>query len=142
MKNFFLVAIAVFCTNLLMAQSSTLTITIEGLSNQKGKVLIGLYNKAEGYSKEGTAIKGGEVSAEGNQVSYTFDKLPEGDYAVSLYHDANSDNKLNTNMVGYPKENYGFSNNVFGAFGTVPDFSDAKVNLKEGESKNIVVKLR
>jgi uncharacterized protein (DUF2141 family) len=37
--------------------------------------------------------------------------LPEGDYAISVFLDENNNQKLDTNVLGIPKERFGFSNN-------------------------------
>lgn len=124
------------------AQTGKLTITVEGIESLKGNVIIGLYNKAKGFADNDAAIDGAEVKVTEKKVSYTFNDLQAGDYAVALFHDENSDGKLNTNVVGYPTEKYGFSNNKFGTFGSVPKFDKAKVKVGEGETKKIVIKLR
>ena len=45
-------------------------------------------------------------------------------YAVAAFQDENGDGILNSNVVGMPTENYGFSNDARGLFGP-PDFDDA-----------------
>ena len=47
----------------------------------------------------------------------SFDNLPNGEYAIKLFHDEDNSNKFKTNMLGIPKEDYGFSNNPRAAFG-------------------------
>jgi uncharacterized protein (DUF2141 family) len=42
-------------------------------------------------------------------------ELLEGEYAISLYHDVNGNNKLDTGLYGIPVEGYGFSNHAKGA---------------------------
>lgn len=37
--------------------------------------------------------------------------LQEGEYAVSVIHDENKNQKLDTNFLGIPKEGFGFSKN-------------------------------
>ena len=59
----------------------------------------------------------------------TFSDLPDGEYAIKLFHDENDNKKLDFNMLGIPKESYGFSNNV-GQFGQ-PDYKEAKFTVKE-----------
>ena len=66
-------------------------------------------------------------------------QLPKGDYSVAIYQDVNNDKELNTNLVGIPKEPYGFSNNVMGAFGP-PSFEAAKVQFPSTNS--ITINLR
>ena len=62
-------------------------------------------------------------SVTGETVRVIFANLEAGDYAVMLFHDANSNGELDSNMLGIPSEGYGFSNNV-GRFGK-PDFEEA-----------------
>ena len=49
--------------------------------------------------------------------------------------------KMTTNLVGYPIEPYGFSNNKFGKFGP-PDFSDVSFTLKSGQSLFLKINLK
>jgi uncharacterized protein (DUF2141 family) len=51
--------------------------------------------------------------------------LPEGEYAVSLFVDENSNGKMDKNAIGIPTEAYGFSNDASGNFGP-PSFEQAK----------------
>ncbi|MFK7808404.1 MAG: DUF2141 domain-containing protein [Saprospiraceae bacterium] len=139
--KFLILLLTVFGHSLFAQESSELTITVEGLESRKGSLRIGLYNKSEGFTKPGFAIDGAVVEVTEDVAEYTF-RVAAADYAVAIYHDANNDDKLNTNMVGYPKENYGFSNNAFGNFGGVPKFEAAKVRVAENETKEIVVTLR
>lgn len=37
-------------------------------------------------------------------------KVPAGEYVFSLYQDVNCNKKLDANVLGIPKEPYGFSN--------------------------------
>ena len=50
-------------------------------------------------------------------VVYTIKNVKTGKYTIAAYHDINKDEELNTNMVGIPKEPYGFSNDARGTFG-------------------------
>jgi len=51
-------------------------------------------------------------------------RLPYGTYAVAVVHDADGNGKLNTNLLGMPRERYGFANDARGTFGP-PSFEDA-----------------
>ena len=62
--------------------------------------------------------------------------LPKGEYAISLYHDENSDNECNRNFLGIPKEGYGFSNNVKPKF-SAPTFEDCKFSLSSDRTIDI-----
>ena len=47
---------------------------------------------------------------------------------------------MDTNLFGAPKENYGFSKNVFGTFGP-PDFEDVSFTVKNGKVANLTINL-
>ncbi len=65
--------------------------------------------------------------------------LPVGVYAVSFYIDINNNQKLDYNFIGFPTEQYGFSNNAIGLFGP-PSFDQASFRIDK-ESK-ITLKAR
>ncbi len=52
----------------------------------------------------------------GAAKSLSFADLPPGNYALSLFHDENSNAKLDT-MLAIPKEGFGFSRNPKIRFG-------------------------
>ena len=45
-------------------------------------------------------------------------------YAIGIFVDKNYNNKMDRNLFGVPKEQFGFSNNAKGNFGP-PSFKDA-----------------
>ena len=65
--------------------------------------------------------------------------LPVGVYAVSFYIDSNNNQKLDYNFLGVPTEQFGFSNNAMGFFGS-PSFDQASFRIDK-ESK-ITLKAR
>ncbi len=72
---------------------------------------------------------------------FDFTGLPTGNYAIAILHDENDDMKMNTNFLGLPKEGYGFSNNVMGAFGP-PGYNKANFNYTAGTATAISIKAR
>jgi uncharacterized protein (DUF2141 family) len=124
-----------------ISQTNSLTVKFEGMRSNKGYILVGLFNKAEGYGVRKYVYRGGKVAANAADFIYTFNDLPAGDYALSSYHDENDDGRINLNLVGFPKEDYGFSNNVYGSFGNIPPFEKAKVTLAVGQHKQITIVL-
>ncbi|GBD88288.1 hypothetical protein BMS3Abin03_02223 [bacterium BMS3Abin03] len=106
-------------------KTGNLTVVITGLENDNGMVLLGLYNSRENYEGRGKAYRGEKDSIENKQAVFIFDELPFGEYAIKVYHDENSNGKLDKNFLGIPTEDYGFSNNASGTFGPA-DYDDAK----------------
>ena len=105
--------------------TGTLTIAITGLENDDGEVLLALSNSRENYESDSKAYFGFKVKIKGGTADCTISELPFGEYAIKLYHDENIDGELNSNFLGIPTEDYGFSNNASGTFGPA-DYDDAK----------------
>jgi uncharacterized protein (DUF2141 family) len=59
-----------------------------------------------------------------------FEGIPQGTYAVSVFHDENMNGKLDKNFVGAPKEGYGASNNPKKRMGP-PKFDEAKFSADQ-----------
>ena len=64
-----------------------------------------------------------------------------GEFAVSMFHDENANYTLDRNFLGVPKEGWGTSRDAKANFGP-PSYSDARVMLKPGERKQVVVHVR
>lgn len=132
MKKIILILVLFFASfAILNAQESVaptfnLTIEISGFNTNKGQVLIGLYNTKEGFLKQ--HFKEGMAKIANQKATFLFTNLPKGEYAVSVLHDENNNNKMDTNFLGIPKEDYGCSNNAKGFMGP-PSYKDAKFNL-------------
>ena len=58
-----------------------------------------------------------------------FSKVPFGDYTVGVFHDLNKNGELDTNFIGYPKEDMAVSNNAKGGPFGGPPWHEAKVQL-------------
>jgi uncharacterized protein (DUF2141 family) len=123
------------------AHAGSLELSIENVNEAVGTVFIGVYrvDADDAASKEGTAwmkksIGGRKVAvAAAGTLSTLFKELPDGEYALSLYWDKNSNGKMDSNMLGIPTEPYAFSNNARGNFGP-PGWDKAKFKI-EGDSK-------
>lgn len=108
--------------------SSAFTLKIEGLKETKGEVRIAVFNSEDTYTRE--PIYAVVLPVEGNLIEWEVPDLPFGEYAIAVYHDKNKNGKLDTNLLGIPKENYGFSNNARGRFGPA-SWKEAKFIIQE-----------
>ncbi|MEM8521363.1 DUF2141 domain-containing protein [Flavobacterium sp. PL12] len=123
-------------TSLFSSENPQLTIKISNIEKMKGEIIIGIFDKDKNFLKEGSAIKNYTVKVEKNTAFITITDLPKGEYAVTMYHDENSDKECNRNFMGMPKESYAFSNNFKPKFGP-PKFKDCKFELIENKTLNI-----
>lgn len=99
-------------------------------------MMVCLVKEKSEYLKE--CFKGASIKVDNTETKAVFEDVPEGDYAITIFHDKNSDGKLNTNLVGIPKEPYGFSNNPMALFGP-PRYEKCLFNI-DGD-KTVTVKL-
>jgi uncharacterized protein (DUF2141 family) len=111
MKNMISFFIFWLFAPIIVCGQTTLTVEIEQLRNNKGKLLLELNTDKE------EVIKGFTGAIEAKKSVIVIKDLKPGKYAFKYFHDENNDEKLNTNFVGIPKEGYGFSNNAKGTFG-------------------------
>lgn len=106
-----------------------LTVFINGFDNEEGVVKIALNDTQEDYEAKDQAFRGGETKIDKETAILTFENIPHGEYAIKIYHDEDNDNELDTNFLGMPTEEYGFSNDARGSFGPA-SWEDAKFIFK------------
>ncbi len=139
--KFLLLFLLCFTSVISIAQENketySLTITIVDFKNNNGKVWVALFNSKKDYLKK--ELKGASNTIENKKSSVTFTDLPKGVYAVSTFHDENSNDNLDTNGIGIPKEDYGFSNNRNATFGP-PSYKRASFKLNKNTSITIELK--
>lgn len=133
-----IVLLSVLSSTNLFAQNASLEVTVKNIKGTKGTIRIGLFTTEADFLKN--AVKGKVVNANGSEVKVVFEDLPAGEYAVSVIHDENGNEKLDTKAMGIPKEGFAFGNNAMGTFGP-PSFDDAKVKL-EGKPVQQVITLK
>lgn len=129
-----LIIIFYFFASIIYAQSYELTVNISGINSNKGNIKVAVYQGEENFLKKRLVGQIGTISSNKSQV--VFKNLPEGEYAVSIYHDENQNNKLDAGWFGIPKEGYGTSNDAKGFMGP-PKYKDAKFKISNNSKINI-----
>ncbi len=111
---------------------------VTNITEQRGAIYWALFDNAEAYSTDGAPVVSSQNKVLGETLRITLHDLPEGRYAVRLFHDANANGEMDSNVLGIPVEGYGFSNNA-GKFGPA-GFEDAAVTVTQ--SVKIDIRLR
>ena len=93
------------------SSNPTLTVTITGLKNNDGKVMIQLMDEHK------KTVKQAMLNIKNKKAEWIVNDISGGRYAIRLFHDENNNQKMDTNFMGIPKEGYAFSNNAKGTFG-------------------------
>lgn len=113
-------------------------VTVENIKNTKGKLYIGLYNQSKGFRDVSKTYKDIKMHIKGKNASYIFKDISKGTYAISVFHDENSNGKLDKNILGIPQEAYGFSKNIRHLLGPA-DFDETSFIVDK--NKNIRIKV-
>ena len=107
-----------------------LTIEIDNLRSGKGMIRLCLTEDEAhfpGCQGDPNAIT---RSVPASQHLIRFSALPPGAYALSVIHDENGNNRLDT-FAGIPREGFGFSRNPAIGFGP-PRFSAVRFDFRPG----------
>lgn len=119
----------------LFSQEFKINLQINNVKQNKGKIFIAVYNKAESYKKQVPDIPI-IIESKTNPLSIEL-SIPKGDYVFSVFQDINNNNKLDTNLVGMPKEPVGISN--FDGKGIPGSFK--KLNMKIDKDTKVTINL-
>jgi uncharacterized protein (DUF2141 family) len=129
MKNSILTLLVFLHGSLILNAQNTIEVEIINFASDKGVAQIGLFNTETSFLDK--VYKGKEVKIKDQKAVAIFTDIPDGTYAISVFHDKNEDEKLNT-FLGIPTENYAASNNAPSKFGP-PKWKDAKFEVRNGK---------
>ena len=93
---------------------STVTLKIDGVDDPVGEIRIAIFDSENRYLENPSLAD--VVPASQTKIEWQIENLAYGQYAIAVYHDKNKNGKLDTNMLGIPLEEYGFSNNARSRF--------------------------
>lgn len=117
---------ALIATALLLASqcatAGELVIEINDVKSSDGTVMVALFD-AQNFLKRPVRATG--ARAQPGTTRVVLADVPEGEYALAIYHDANENGKMDKNLIGIPTEDYAFSNNALGKMGP-PSFDSAR----------------
>jgi uncharacterized protein (DUF2141 family) len=117
--------------------SGELIVDVHGAKAQTGNAIASVFSSPENYLKAPISEQSKAVNEVG-RAQFIFRGLKEGEYAISVIYDEDSNGKLNTGFLGIPKEKIGFSNNAKSTFGP-PSFDE--VSFMYTDSTTITINL-
>lgn len=122
------------------AAAADLVVVVRNVAHDKGAVKAVLYATPETFRKEDKALAVRSLPAQPGELSFAFDGLAPGTYAVVAYHDENGNGQLDRFLGMIPTEGWGLSNNpeVSGP----PAFAPSAFAVTEGEPARTVIDLR
>lgn len=96
-------------------------VTVKNIKAQQGFLMIALH---EEKAWSGTSVARAKVAVHGETMTITLAAPAPGRYGIKMYQDVNSNGEMDANIVGFPTEPFGFSNDAPVRFGP-PSFADA-----------------
>lgn len=116
------------------ANSGTLVLEVKNLQQADGTIYIAIYKGKENFLNEDKAILRSKKVTKKGTIEIDLDNLEYGDYALAIFHDLNSNKELDTNMVGIPKEPFGFSRPMVSKF-REPRYEEVKIDFNQSGQK-------
>jgi uncharacterized protein (DUF2141 family) len=118
-----------------------LFVRIEGVRASQGLIAVTLYpDDAHRFlARHGSLYVGRSPAHAGVTRACIYVPKP-GIYAIAVYHDANANRRLDRNIIGFPTEAGGFSNNPSTILG-LPSFHSTRFRVRESGDE-ITIRLR
>ena len=110
------------------AQTANIDVEITNIKYISGNLKLGVFDKVHNYRTKTNPIFKSNQEVTDSVVVISFSDVPQGRYAIALYHDENGDDTLNTKKLGIPIEGIGFSGK-FNSRLKPPDFPMADFKL-------------
>ena len=130
MKHLFLLLLSVFGLGPLETETADVQLMVTNINTLKGSIEVGVFNKPKTFLRKGKEYKTYSQKVTNDTMVFQLKGLKKDDYAISIYHDVNSDSECNLNFLGIPIEPYGFSRN-FKPKLSKPSFNDCKINTSQ-----------
>ncbi len=123
------------------AQDGSVKVEIKNVNHAKGgNLILSLYDNEDSYPEPDGPMKVQIMEITASSMSYTFNRLPAGNYAIVAFQDTDKDKSLRKNFIGMPKEPIGFSQNNKISFGA-PSFEESQFEVAESKVRDIQISL-
>ena len=122
------------------AFASKILVNVSGIESSEGEIGCALFNDDETFPMDTSNAKQQWLKAELDGIQCEFNGVQAGSYAISVSHDLNRNNKVDTNFLGIPNEAWGVSNNIRPSL-RAPTFEEAKFKLPDNDHLIINIKI-
>jgi len=116
----------------------TLHLTIMGVDSSEGYVCVALYTDDASFLKFDKVFKATSEKAKKDDTHLEINDIPNGKYAIAVFHDKNGNKELDTNFLGIPKETVAFSNAKMKTFGP-PKFEECAFKVASNSTLTIQI---
>jgi uncharacterized protein (DUF2141 family) len=134
--------VILICGAIIGRSQSTIVARMVNLRNDRGVCRVCLFDRPEAFNgKGGKPVQCLEVPVKDRVAEAAFSNLPAGTYAVFVFHDANNNDRFDTNWLGIPSEGYGASRNNL-PFAAAPSFNSNKIVVAPNTVTTLQIRLR
>ncbi len=126
----------------IFAQAEVVKLKISNLGGESGQVAIAVFDDPDSFperSQKAIVKKYVPVNAQANEMELMIELKP-GRYALAAFLDHNNNQHLDTNLVGAPKERFGFSMNPKINF-SAPNFAECAFEVESQKSNQQIIRL-
>lgn len=141
MNKFFVLVLLLLAQNCVADEGSgSLTIQVNGLTHDRGKVIAKLFREGDNVMKIETAYLRVQATISDKKAQLVFQNLKYGKYAVTVFHDENDNGTLDHNIFRMPAEPLGFSNGFqLGIRSGLPGFEKLQFDFEAGAETMVVI---
>lgn len=124
------------------APGSKITVTVTDVRNGKGLLRACLVSSESDFPecKKAAGHHATSVDAHQGEVTFAFEQVKPGNYAIALLHDENANGKADRALGMIPKEGFGFSRDAPVRMGP-PKFSEAAFDMAD-KDKAMTIRMR
>ena len=135
MKKILILLIFLLYSTSIFANQLNVTIEINEVLPNQGKIVIAIFNSKNGYKKK---IPYKALTIDSTSTTLLVDEvLPNGEYVISMFQDKNGNGKLDTYFFGIPKEPIGITN--YFKKGIPGGFNKLKIQVNEDK---MIIKIK
>lgn len=117
-------------------ETATIVVHVDNVA-PRGTIRLGLYTEATYPDDDATPTASADVPARAGETVVELKNIPPGTYAIETYQDLNNNGKMDTTMVGVPREPYGFSRDARPHLGK-PRFESVKFTVSAGQNDQVL----
>ncbi|MES0490690.1 MAG: DUF2141 domain-containing protein [Leptospirales bacterium] len=117
--------------------NASIIVKVKNIQDIKGNLMVAVYRNQSELEKR-IQFKEYKLNVQSKEMTFEISDVDSGEYMIAIFHDVNSNEKLETNFFGIPTEPYGFSLNQMGRFG--PSFEKSKF-VYDGKSITLEIVL-
>jgi uncharacterized protein (DUF2141 family) len=109
---------------------SSITVEIDNIKTTTGQLIVSAYTSEKEYTDNPKYFyRFDKKNMQNGKLKCIIRDLPPGKYTFTLLDDSNKNDKMDYNLVGLPKEGYGFSNNLKPTIKGAPNYNDCLVTV-------------